>query len=470
MDKHNILFIVIDSLRADHTPICGYERDTTPSISAIENDGFEFSNVFSAAPWTPPSHASMFSGLYPSHHGYFEGGMSVDSPHPLLAETLSRRGYETFGAVRNWHVDGQKDVTRGIRNFLNTYRLPKVPKNFHDLNKYYLSLLKGYFNLARDSVSTKRLPSDHISTEYISTNIHNSNTPFFSFINIAAPHSPYAPPKRFAEHFESFDRSEVDMNFLRSLSMIDGNGLREFLTGQLDVPDTAWKAIQDWYDGEILFADSLVSRLISKLKREGLYDETIVIITSDHGEHFGENGRASHGYSLYDELLHVPLVIKPAANSHSRPFNTDKMISLVDLYPTILSELNIDVPQTIDGTDIFSEYERDNIFAEYSPPETTGASPEEWVDSPVNQDIKDDLSQPLQCVRTDEYKYILKHRKGGELYKMERESPKDRLLTGIDREDLRDLITEQLGTDFGGSHQYSLDAKSKKNLENLGYL
>jgi arylsulfatase A-like enzyme len=467
--KPNVLFIVIDSLRADHTSVCDYERETTPSIEDLVDDGYGFSNAFSAAPWTPPSHGSMFSGLHPSNHGYFEGDMSLEAPHRLLGEVLRDEGYQTFGATRNWHIDSDKEVTDGIEEFLDTYRLPRIPRSLDQLKTEYLDLARGYASTLYHSFGADDRPSDYVSYEHLRKRIAR-DTPFFGFINISAPHSPYTPPKRFREEFESFDRDEVDMEFLRSLSSREGNALREVMAGQLELSASDWEAVKDWYDAEIRFADHLVGGLVSALRRNGLYDDTLVVVTSDHGEHFGEHGRTLHQFSLYDELLHVPLVIKPPASGRSREVDLGKLVSLTDLYPTILSELGHAVPSTVEGYDIFDSYRRDVIFAEYGLPATATSGMEEVLRNSTLKNIKAELFQSLQCVRTEEYKYVLRHGGGDQVYEIGAGPFKESLRPNLRREDLRDRITGELEANISTADGYSLDDASRENLKKLGYL
>jgi len=309
MSKSNVLFIVIDSLRADHTSVHGYSRPTTPTLEALSDDGHAFTDAFAAAPWTPPSHASMFTGRYPTHHGYYEGGRSLNIPHRTLAERLREEGYRTFGAVRNYHIDSQQEVTAGFAELGDIYRMPQVPRSLSDIKSNYIDLAPGFARVAYRMFGANLKPSDYVSCEYISKRISRANRPFFGFININAPHAPYAPPEPFRGEFESFNEDQIDMEMLRRISSVDGNGLKQFIAGKVNPKREIWEGVKDWYDGAIRFADSLVGRLLRKLQSVGVYEDTLVVVTGDHGEHFGEHGRALHQFSLFDELLHVPLIM-----------------------------------------------------------------------------------------------------------------------------------------------------------------
>lgn len=467
----NLLFIVLDSVRADHTSIHNCGRQTTPFLETLSEDAYVFKNAFAAAPWTPPSHASMFLGSYPSRHGYFEGGDSLNSTHPTLAETLSAEEYRTFGAVRNWHIDSQKEVTQGFQEFEDIYRLPEFPGSISEFKQKYIDLFPGYLKIASKMLNTSRKPSDYISCEYIKQRMSDGDDPFFGFINIAAPHSPYLPPEPYRSQFESFDKESTDMDLVRLLSCVDGNGWQKFTAGKIDSQEgeEVWSAVKDWYAGEIRFSDLLVEQLVERLHNLGVYNNTMIIVTSDHGEHFGEHDRASHQFSLFDELLHVPLLIKPPNTTEHNFTSTERLVSLVDLFPTILSEFDLPVPESVDGIDIFSSYKRKKIFAEYKLPAMVKSGLQESVPE-IDKEIRQDLFRSLQCVRTNQHKLIKSDEGPDRFYEVGEESPKDRLTADIDRQSLQSMITDTLDDEFSDTHHKSLDSKSRENLEGLGYI
>lgn len=470
MNKPNVLFIVLDSLRADHTSLHGYSRPTTPTLLALSEDGYAFTDAFAAAPWTPPSHASMFTGRYPTHHGYYEGGASLRVPNRTLAERLHEEGYRTFGAVRNWQIDGEKEVTAGFSEFGDIYRMPQIPRSLSAVKSDYIDLAPGFARVAYRMRGAERKPSDYVSCEYISKRISRSRRPFFGFININAPHAPYAPPEPFRSEFESFDESEIDMEMLRLMSSVNGNGLKRFIAGKVSPQPEIWDGVRDWYDGEIRFADSLVGRLLQKLRSAGVYDDTLIVVTGDHGEHFGEHGRALHQFSLFDELLHVPLVIKPPESSSRELESHSGMVSHVDLYPTILSELGLSCPDTVDGKVISKSRSREEVFAEYVLPTTAKSGLEDNVAGPIEESLRAELFQSLQCVRTDTHKYVVAHGGNDTVYEVSQNDPKDLALENAERADLQELIGSELGSVGDESNETKLDAEAKQNLEQLGYL
>lgn len=468
--KPNLLFIVLDTLRADHTSVHGYERETTPCLEALADDGYAFDHAFAAAPWTPPSHASMFSGVYPSSHGYLDSGMSFEPPHRSLAELLRDEGYSTFGAVRNAHIDSQQEVTRGFQEYGDVYRFPIFPKSISDLKSHYYALAPGYARVALRTIRADRRPSEYVTCEYVRKRMMNRKNPFFGFVNINSPHSPYAPPKPYQREFETFDRDGVDMDLIKSLSYITDQGGHRFIAGELEASQGSWDAVKDWYDGEVRFSDELVNKLVSTLKREGVYDDTMIVVVGDHGEHFGEHGRATHQFSLFDELLHVPMVIKPPEVTERDRDATEKLVSLVDVYPTILRELGISVPDSVHGQDIFGPSTNDVIFAEYGSPERQISNVEGSIDGPLDREIRDELNTPLQCARTATHKYIRKLNGGDEVYEITGGVPKESVVPRSDHQELGQLIREELNEDLSVGNYSDFDEKRRKNLKQLGYL
>jgi arylsulfatase A-like enzyme len=467
---NNVLLIVLDALRADHTSVHGYDRKTTPFLEELAEDGVYFDRTFAAAPWTPPSHASIFSGVYPTSHGYLTSRMPFDPSHSPLAELLREAGYSTFGAVRNGHIDSRQAVSRGFEEFCDIYRLPRIPESFPELKAEYLDLWRGYANVALRSLGTNRRVSEYVTYEYVKRRILDCEAPFFGFININSPHTPYAPPEPFRSQFETFDRNEVDMDVVRSLAHVDGKGGHRFVAGEIDPSPEEWDAAHDWYDGAIRFADFLVERLIRTLRRVGSYDETTIIVTADHGEHFGEHDRSTHQFSLFDELLHVPLVIKPAKSQPTLD-STDALVSLVDLYPTILDGLDMDVPPTVQGESLFQQVSRDTVFAEYGEPKSQLKNLESSLEGPLDPEIRRRLDTPLQCARTRELKYVRAPFAEDRAFEITDGSPKDREIPLERCADLREEIQRTLGDDLSTSlEEEEIDETRRENLRDLGYI
>lgn len=457
----------MDSARADHTSVHGYDRPTTPNLERLAADGYRFDRAFAAAPWTPPSHASLFGGVHPTSHGFLDAGMPFRPPHAPLAERLREEGYRTFGAAQNSNITSQSELTDGFEEFCDLYRLPFVPETVEEFRSYYLDLLPGYARMAYRMLTADRKHGEFLTTEYMRARIRRAagTEPFFGFVNVLAPHSKYAPPEPYLSQFQRPGDGTSDPDLVEELAFRGGY---RFMAGEVTPTEADWEAIVDLYDGEMAFADAIIGRLIETLKTAGVYDDTLVIVTGDHGEHFGEHGRAYHQFSLFDELLHVPMVVKPPRTS-GRGTVSQELVSLVDVYPTVLSELGFSVPETVEGRSLFAEGDRQAVFAEYGEPETALSSLQNHAEGPVDPEVLAELDHALQCVRTHDEKYVRVH--GGEdaLYAVGTGTPKDTLIRTGSHEALGRLLTETLGDDLSVETVDPTDKKMIENLEALGY-
>lgn len=465
----NVLLVVLDALRADHTSIHGYDRPTTPALEALAADGHVFDRAFTAAPWTPASHGSLFAGVHPSTHGYLDGNVAFTPPHAPLAAVLADRGYRTFGAARNPKIAGHTQVTRGFQDYGDLYTVPSRPDSLGETKRLYLDLLPGWVRTGRDWLRCERWPAEHLTGSFVKRRIrrHAGSEPFFGFVNVNAPHSPYAPPERFGRRFESDDAGAAETAVVDDL--VDRGGYR-FMAGELDPTPEEWAAVQDRYDGEIAFADAILGRLLDVLRTAGVYDETLVVVTADHGEHFGEHGRAYHQFSLFDELLHVPLVVKFPAGTTADDVPTGELVSLVDLYPTVLAALGIPVPETVEGQRIGTDSSREHVVAEYGTPETAIATLVDQATGPVPDERHEALDHALQCVRTSEEKYVRVHGGTDRVYDVGAGRPKDSLRREGSHERLASVLDDVVDTELDVSTPEPADETAREQLENLGYL
>jgi arylsulfatase A-like enzyme len=408
----------------------------------------------------------MFSGVYPSTHGYLDGGMPYDPPHPTLAERLREEGYATFGVGTNAKIGGGTDVSRGFEHYGGLERLPFTPNTFADLKKYYLDLMPGYLRMLRQVPGGGRKYAEHLVVEYLTRNIRRyaGRQPFFGFANLNPPHSKYTAPAEYRKRFVR-DHPDADLDLVDSLCHKGGYA---FMAGEVQPTAADWAAVRDEYDAEIAFADALVGEILATLRRAGVYDETMIIVTADHGEHFGEHGRAYHQFSLFDELLHVPLIIKrPRSEERHRH---DELVSLVDLYPTVLAGLGLSVPETVAGRDVFAPGRREAVFAEYGDPVTAIKSLENNSERTVPRDVLAELDRPLRCVRTRDRK-LVRSPDRDDLYEFTGGTPKESPLTDAGAEaELSGLLDETLHGDLAVEAQTPDDPAVRKNLEDLGYL
>ena len=325
----NLLWIVVDTLSADHMSMYGYSRRTTPELEAWATEGITFEMARSAAPWTLPSHVTMFTGLWP-----FEHEARVDrayrGPSPTLAEHLRAKGYRTAGIVANvrmcniaygvgrgfdYYVDDPGNQETSLRAMMYNSALGSASMTLS--RSMGLPIIRpatfGWQRGAREITAEGRAWLDGVSQSNRSEPA-GSRRPFFLFLNLMDVHGPYQPPPEVAGRFwkgpipsKAASTPASGWNALRARGAAppEQRGQR-----QRELEDVR-RRLSDLYDECLYGLDAELGRFLRELRTEGHLANTWVVITADHGEHFGEHDCFGHGSSLYNEQTHVPLVLIP---------------------------------------------------------------------------------------------------------------------------------------------------------------
>jgi arylsulfatase A-like enzyme/Flp pilus assembly protein TadD len=295
----NVVLITIDTLRADRVGCYGYRQAQTPNLDALAREGVMFRTAVASVPLTLPSHCSIMTGTYPTVHGVRDNlGYTMGDSPPTLATILKQRGYSTAAFVGADVLDPQRGLNRGF----DTYSCPlrrKMGRN----NPLV-------FNLQELRRRAEEVVADALG--WFSTQPTSSAKPFFVWIHLYDPHLPYDPPARF-----------------RAL-------------------------LRDPYDGEIAYADYALGKAFQYLREHNLYDSTLIIAASDHGESFGEHGEHAHGYFIYDTTLLVPFIVKPPLGLGIAPRRSDVPVRTIDIAPTVLQFLEIAPPPSMQGVGLLS--------------------------------------------------------------------------------------------------------------------
>jgi arylsulfatase A-like enzyme len=309
----NAILIVLDTVRARSLSLYGYHRHTSPNLDAFATTGVVFERAMSTAPWTLPSHASMFTGRLPHELGA-DWLTPLDAQHPTLAEMFAARGYITAGFTANLlYTMAGSGLSRGFARYVDFPITPRWIAEHSWLARGPAALLNRTLQ-GRDDIRFRR--ADEINEAFFAWVAADRRAPFFAFLNYADPHEPYLPP---APHDAQFG---------------DGHRAPAPDAGRTWTSDELQR-LTDAYDGEVAYLDAEIGRLLNTLQARGLLENTLVVITADHGEQLGEHGLVDHANSLYRPLLHVPLVISfpsavPSGVRISEP------VSLVNLPATIL--------------------------------------------------------------------------------------------------------------------------------------
>jgi arylsulfatase A-like enzyme len=327
----NVLLIILDTVRAASMSLYGYARPTTPRLERLARGGVVFEGAVSPAPWTLPSHASVFTGLWP--HQLSTGWRRRLSDNPrTLAEALAEHGYRTAGFVANYeYTSRESGLARGFSRWEDFRLTPYTVLNGGALGRWLFTnrTVKRAFGL-HDLPGRKtaaRVSSDLLA--WIGAG--EPERPFFAFVNLFDAHNPYLPP---APYDTLFGRATQPRNY--SLEQ-----------DSLVTPAQATTE-RDIYDGAIAYMDAQLGEMFDSLDARGALDNTIVVVTSDHGEEFGEHGLLGHGNSLYYNSIHVPLLLVAPDLAPSGVRVADD-ISTRDLAATILDLAGIDDGERLPG-------------------------------------------------------------------------------------------------------------------------
>ena len=340
-----VILISIDTLRADHLGTYGYERFTSPTLDMFALEGTVFEDASSAAPWTLPSHTSMMTGLFPMTHSVMTFATSLDEEIPTLASLLEEEGFKTAAAVS---VKWLKRELYGVTK---------------DFDEY----------LFAENTPWQKLPNSLITDTALEWIDGSRDEPLFVFLHYFDVHGDYTSQAGYEEMFvepyegiadgtswqllksnlepeyiemcmENFDEKKCTFGAKKQKKVVD-ESLERVVFDERDA-----RHLINLYDAGIRQMDAEISRLFAALRQRDLLDDSLIIITSDHGEEFLEQGRVDHFLAPYQEVLRVPLMMSgpgiPAGKRVAAP------TSLVDLAPTVLSLVGAKIPPTMEGLDL----------------------------------------------------------------------------------------------------------------------
>lgn len=364
--KHVIL-ITVDTLRTDVLSSYGSQNVQTPNIDSLSADGVLFKNAYSSAPWTLPAFSSIMTGLPPGTHLTTKPSSKLPDKFNTIAEYMKGSGYYTGAIVRNIFLSPNYNLDQGFADY---YHYPNH-------NRY----VKSFGTALMLSALNKKLLED-VSTEDITNSAINwlgkhRDENFFYWIHYFDPHQPYAPPQRYIT-----DRSEPPSRIGRKF---DGAG--RIRGGHFTATAREKQWIKELYDAEVRYVDENLGRLFKYLKESGLYEDSLIIFTSDHGEEFWDHGGFEHGHALYNEVIQVPLIIKMPGVNQSREENM--RVSTQSLKRTILDAIGIeyDSDRLISGS-LYPLIREDGTEISQEPLVTTGLLYYEDKESIINGDRK----------------------------------------------------------------------------------
>lgn len=327
----NVLWIVLDTVRADRLDLMGYDRETFPWLEELAREGATFERALSTAPWTLPSHASMFTGVYPSVHGAHHEHPSLDRSRTTAAEVFWGAGWETVALSSNPWVSKSTGMTRGFAFEEPTWR------GFAGLALHFAFQLGAYVGVIEQDHNGRQVTERWLAW----LDGRSGERPFFAFLNYVESHFPlhHLP----SEYLGAFSPPGVSRRELKRASQAvmdaDSAGLRSSPADE--------ERVRELYDAALRYDNDLVSRAVEALRERGVLDRTIVVIVADHGDLLGEHdGMFTHNRGLLEPLLNVPLVIRypprvPAGVRIASPVTT------AALFPTLLDLAGLEPPPAI---------------------------------------------------------------------------------------------------------------------------
>ena len=403
----NVVWIVIDTLRADHTGFMGYEVKTTPKLDAFAEKSLMFTQAISQAPWTKPSVATMFTSTYPHQHGALKGlGLKGDVLRDELitvAEVLQEAGYATAAFQVNPSLKSEMNFDQGFDVYRDGISYLAKAEKVNSEIKQWLPVLKRH--------------------------------KYFLYIQYMDAHLPY---RKHAEYPDLYGDDETGPSG-STLPTIGQLRLGEIK--KLSLSDSDKRYLENLYDGEIRYLDEQIGQLLEEFD-----DRTMIIITSDHGEEFWDHGDFEHGQSVYDELIRVPLLVKIPGYA---PEKVDSQVRLMDLAPTILDFLGISIPGQFRGRSLLDTLEHREHRGSFTEATLYG--------------------QERKAYRTGKEKVIFNVKDGTyEVYDIERDPLERDNIEG--RGELQQILQLFSAEKTQKSERRLLDEKTKRELRSLGYI
>jgi arylsulfatase A-like enzyme len=450
-----------------------------------------FRRAISPSPWTLPSHVSLFTGLHPVEHRITEDNIlkgknifavkTSTSFKNFLPEILKEQGYRTVGFSNNPWISSNYGFDRGFDAFFENWgashnrsllrRLVRTvrrltPQKFHPVINNLKARLRWLVISDSGAESTVLAMKKWFYEDY------EHDRPFFAFFNFLEPHLPYTPPKPFHRLFMSKDFKAKRINQTNQDHL-------KYVAQKIEMDSEDFEILTSLYDGEIAYLDSQLKEIFQFLKNLNVFDRTLLIVTSDHGENIGEHGLMGHQFCLYDTLLRVPLIIRyPEVFSGGRI--EELCVQSSDLYYTILDLLDIPLKdQEVHKRSFLNADYSTEVISEHEIPRIAlSAIKSRFADFKTER-----LEQEIRCLYTDGFKYIWNQKRPDELYDLthdpgektnilaQNQNRSSKLLQTLKKwQDSKQGAEEEKKEGEGEDFQETIDEEIRKKLKGLGYI
>ncbi len=305
--RPNVVLIVLDTIRADILSAYGYPKPTSPSLSLVASEGILFHQAITTDFWTLPAHASLLTGEYPAVHQATSETNALGEEAMTLAEYLRAAGYKTRAYVSNPWIGSEQGFGQGFDTYIETWKSAPT---------------------AHDAYATDSAGIEGAQAWLNEQNERGEN--FFLFLNLNSAHMPYSPDALTLVEISPAPRSPERTRELRAIK-----GMWAYLGGEYSLKADDFEVLQDLYAAEVAMVDGLVGGMVEFMRELNMLDDTLLIITSDHGENLGEHGMVDHLLSMYETTMRVPLIMR-LPSSFSAGSESEELVSLVDIVPTVL--------------------------------------------------------------------------------------------------------------------------------------
>jgi len=318
----NLLVVTIESLRADHMDWLGYPRATTPALDALARESLDFPRAYTVTSWTLTSHATLFTGLYPGAHRVREPRDALAPSATTFAKLLTEKGWQTAGVVSGPYLCKPYGLDLGFETWDDSIAPDADHLDREPTDPKMEAAVRRFLDAGRDPAR-----------------------PFLLFLYFWDPHYAYLPPPPFDAQFVPAGAQKVDLTDYERNIKVNATMPRP----QLDY-------VVSQYDGEIRATDESLGRIFALLRERGLWDDTALVVTADHGEEFFDHGQKGHKNNLYAESLHVPLLVKPAKGTPAAaPRRDERIVNGVDLFPTVLELAGVDYDGPMHGRSLLGD-------------------------------------------------------------------------------------------------------------------
>ncbi len=346
-DGPDVLLISLDSVRSDYLTFL--DEETSPNLTELARRGTIFTQAVAGTSWTLPSHVQMFTGMPPVLHCVQEDDVRIDPLLPTLPRLLDGAGYECAGLYTCWYLAGEYGFRDGFASYRNSMR------DGEKLEAIVTELLRGEGDLEarraeykRSMRSVNRFVTSLEVVENAAECIEAADprAPFFLFAHLYDPHFDYVPPAPWSTRFDpEYDGGIDGIDYWKNKAVYD-----ETKDPPRQISERDLEHVRALYRGEVGWTDSAIGSLLEQLEARGRLENTLIIVTADHGEEFFEHENRGHRRTLYEEVLAVPLlVVPPGTLAGEVSGSRDELVSLSDILPTILDYTGQPIPETVHG-------------------------------------------------------------------------------------------------------------------------